>query len=186
MAAPEQLLYWLAVRQLSERVLGRMPGGDFACTGKTYDAQAGAEKMAAILTAVLSGARTFANVGMTPTDEVFHLEGAVIDMEILAYAWRAGMGLAWEETPTVGIVREGRAEQTFMTHPTTMRFREEVWAPQVFTREGLNQWLADGSPSLASKAWRIARDRIAAHEYRPEKAVQRELDRLMAVAEKEL
>ena len=186
MGAPEQVLYWLAVRQVSQAVLARTPGGDFACTGKVYDAQAGAEKMAAILTSALSGATTFTNVGMTPTDEVFHFEGAVIDMEILAYAWRAAKGLGWEEAPTADIVREGRAEQTFMTHPTTMRFREEVWAPEVFTREGLNQWLSDGSPSLAAKAWKVARARIAAHEYRPEPDVQRELDRLMEKAEKEL
>ena len=186
MAAPEQLLYWVAVRRIFERIFGQTMGGDFACTGKTYDAQTGAEKMAAILASVLSGATTFANVGMTPTDEVFHFEGAVIDMEILAYAWRTRKGLGWEDTPTSEIVREGRAEKTFLMHPTTMRFREEVWAPEVFTREGLNQWLADGSPSVTAKAAKVAEKRIAEHSYRPERGVQRDLDRLMETAERDL
>jgi len=185
-AAPEQILYWIAIRQISKEIFGATPGGDFAVTGKVYDAQTGAEKMAAILTAVLSGATTFSNVGMTPTDEVFHFEGAIIDMEILSYAWRTRRGLGWEDTPTADIVREGRAESTFMTHPTTMRFRDEVWQPQLFTRDGLNQWIADGSLSLLSRAWKIAHERIAENGYRPDADVQSELDRLMERARKEL
>jgi trimethylamine--corrinoid protein Co-methyltransferase len=186
MAAPEQLLYWFAIRQLTKSIFGQTAGGDFACTAKTYDAQAGAEKMAAILTSVMSGSTTFCNVGMTPTDEVFHFEGAVIDMEILAYAWRTRAGLGWEETPTEDIVREGREEGTFLTHPTTMRFRQELWAPELFTREGLNQWMADDSPSVIEKAEKIVEERLARHTYRPDKGVQRELDRILARAQKDL
>ena len=63
MASPEAVMYWLAIRQVSSQVFGRTPGGDFACMGKDYDAQAAAEKSAAIVTAVLSGATTFINAG---------------------------------------------------------------------------------------------------------------------------
>jgi trimethylamine:corrinoid methyltransferase-like protein len=161
-------------------------GGDFACTGKTYDAQAGAQKMAAILTSVVSGATTFANCGMTPTDEVFHFEGAVIDMEILSYAWRWRRGLAWEETATEEIVREGVAEKTFMTHPTTMRFREEIWDGEIFTNESFAQWMAEGAPGVLEKAARAAEKRIRENAYRPDADVQRELDRIMKAAEREL
>lgn len=183
MASAESILYWLAVRQLLERLLGQTIGGDFACTAKDCDAQAGAQKMAAILTSALSGATTFANVGMTPTDEVFHFEGAVIDMEILGYAWRVARGLAWESAATSGIVREGRGAGTFLMHPTTMRFRDELWAPRVFTGDTLGQWIAQGSPSLADRAVRIAEERIAAHDYCAAPDVRRELDRLVKRAE---
>jgi len=186
MASAEQVIYWVAVRQMFEHVFGQVLGGDFACTGKAYDAQAGAQKMAAILTSVLSGATTFANAGMTPTDEVFHFGGAVIDMEILAYAWRAGKGLAWEETATREIVAEGCREKTFFLHPTTMRFREEIWDPAVFTNESLAQWTSEGARGVVERAEGIARKRIEANEYRPEKDVQRELDRILEAAEREL
>jgi len=142
--------------------------------------------MAAILTAVLSGVTTFCNAGMTPTDEVFHFEGAVIDMEILSYAWRVGKGVAWEDAPTAEIVKEGRAADTFLMHPATMRFREEIWDPPLFTNESLGRWLAQGSPGVIEKAARIAEERIAAHSYHPSKDVQREFDRIMKIAEKDL
>jgi trimethylamine:corrinoid methyltransferase-like protein len=186
MGSAESVLYWLAVRQMLDRVFGWTIGGDFACTAKAYDAQAGAQKMAAILTSVLSGATTFANVGMTPTDEVFHFGGAVIDMEILNYAWRVGRGLAWESVPTSDTVREGRGAGTFLLHPTTMRFRDEIWDPRVFTNDSLGQWLAQGSPSVVDKASRVAEDRIAAHEYSAPADVRRELDRLLDTAKTSL
>ncbi len=186
MATPEAILGWLAVRQLQEHFFGQTMGGDFACMGKTYDAQAAAEKTAAILTAVMSGATTFANVGMTPTDEVFHFEGAVIDMEILGYAWRLRHGIGWEETPTVDIVAEGERDGTFLMHPTTMRFREEIWEPVVFTRESHNAWLAEGSPSVLEKAAGEAERRIAENDYRPEADVAKELKRLFEIAQKKL
>ena len=186
MASAEAIVYWLAIRQLMQHLFVQTMGGDFACTGKTYDAQAGAQKMAAILTAVLSGATTFCNAGMTPTDEVFHFEGAVIDMEILSYAWRVGKGVAWEDAPTAEIVKEGRAADTFLMHPATMRFREEIWDPPLFTNESLGRWLAQGSPGVIEKAARIAEERIAAHSYHPSKDVQREFDRIMKIAEKDL
>jgi trimethylamine:corrinoid methyltransferase-like protein len=186
MASPEAVQYWLAIRQLWKEVFGQDMGGDLACTAKTYDAQAGAQKMAAILTAVLSGATTFVSPGMTPTDEAFHFEGVVIDMEILAYALRVGKGLAWEKTATSDIVREGRKETTFLVHPTTMRFREEVWDPLVFTNETLAQWESEGSPSVVQRAARVARKRIDQHSYRPDKSVQKDLDRVMRIAEKDL
>jgi len=186
MASPEAVLYWLAIRQLWKEVFGQEVGGDLACTAKTYDAQAGAQKTAAILTAVMSGATTFVSPGMTPTDEAFHFEGVVIDMEILAYALRVGRGLAWEKTPTSDIVREGRKERTFLVHPTTMRFREEIWDPPVFTNDSMSQWESAGSPSVVQRAAAVARERIDQHSYRPDKPVQKDLDRIMRIAEKDL
>ncbi|MHC4714567.1 MAG: trimethylamine methyltransferase family protein [Planctomycetota bacterium] len=186
MATPEAILGWLAVRQLQEHFFGQAMGGDFACTGKTYDAQAAAEKTAAVLTAVLSGATTFANAGMTPTDEVFHFEGVVIDMEILGYAWRLRRGIGWEQTPTAEIVAEGERDGTFLMHPTTMRFRQEIWEPAIFTRESYDHWLAEGSPSVLERAAAEAERRIAENEYCPDADVRKELDRLMETARNEL
>ena len=186
MASPEALLLWLAIRQLHEHFFGQTVGGDFACMGKTYDAQAAAEKAAAVVTAVLSGATTFVNVGMTPMDEVFHLEGAVIDMEILGYAWRLRSGIGWEDTPTMEIVEEARRDGTFLMHPTTMRFREELWKPELFTREGLSSWMAKGSPGLLDRAAAVAEERIQANDLRPDADVRKELDRLLESAERQL
>ncbi len=186
MASPEALLYSLAIRQLHEHFFGQKVGGDFGCMGKTYDAQAAAEKTAAVLTAVLSGATTFTNIGMTPMDEVFHFEGAVIDMEILDYAWRIGRGLGWEDTPTADIVSEGRRDGTFLMHPSTMRFREEIWDPQIFTHEGFNHWTAQGGIGLIEKAAATARERIEANTYHVDGNVQKDLDRILAIAEKDL
>ncbi len=186
MASPEAVLLWLAVRQLHEHFFGQAVGGDFACMGKVYDAQAAAEKTAAVVTAVLSGATTFVNLGMTPMDEVFHFEGAIIDMEILDYAWRLRRGIGWEETPTVDIVREAERDGTFLMHTTTMRFREELWSPSLFTREGLSSWMAAGSPALLERAAAAASDRIEANDYHPEPDVARELERLLEEADKRL
>lgn len=186
MATPEAVLMSMAIRELHKEFFGQTIGGDFGCMGKTYDAQAGAEKTAAILTAVLSGATTFANPGMTPMDDCFHLGGAVIDMEILGYAWRVARGLAWEQTPTLDIVKESQREGTFLVHPTTMRFREEVWEPGVFTREPFDSWLAAGGEGLVERAAGVARERIEANDYSPEADVRKELDRIMALAEKKL
>jgi len=186
MASPEAVLLWLAVRQVHEHIFGGTVGGDFACMGKVYDAQAAAEKTAAVVTAVLSGATTFVNVGMTPMDEVFHFEGAVIDMEILGYAWRLRRGLGWEDTPTREVVEEGRRDGTFLMHPTTMRFREELWEPAIFTRGSLSSWIAEGSPGLMERAAAAAEERIAANDYRLDPDTRKDLDRLLEVAENRL
>jgi len=186
MAAPEAVIYWLAIREMLEHFLGRTVGADLSCMAKTYDAQAGAEKMAAVLTGALSGATTFSNVGMTPMDEVFHFDGAVVDVEIVRYALRAARGLAWEGTPTLEIVEEGREAGTFLMHETTMKFRDELWDPVIFTRESLNKWISEGSPELLDRAAEEAERRIGANEYHPDADVRKELDRLLAEAEEKL
>lgn len=186
MGSAEAVLFSLAIRQLHEHFFAATTGGDFGCMGKEYDAQAGAEKTAAVLAAVLSGARTFANAGMTPMDEVFHYEGVVIDMEILDYAWRVGRGLGWEETPTAEIVAEGRRDGTFLMHPSTMRFREELWDPRLFTHEGFDAWTAAGGVELVERAAKIAEEKISQNDYKPDGDVRKELDRILEIAEKDL
>ncbi|MCD6404636.1 MAG: trimethylamine methyltransferase family protein, partial [Planctomycetes bacterium] len=102
------------------------------------------------------------------------------------YAWRIGRGLGWEDTPTGDIVSEGRRDGTFLMHPSTMRFREEIWDPGLFTHEGFNQWTAQGAAGLIEKAAATAEERIEANTYRPDGDVRKALDRILAIAEKDL
>lgn len=186
MASPEALLYSAALRDMHKKIFGQTVGGDVACTGKVYDAQAAAQKMAMVLAAALQGGRTFVNAGMTPSDEVFHLAGAVIDVEIIEYVLRVQRGLAWETESTIDIVREGQRDGTFLMHPTTMRFREEVWEGEVFSNESFDRWVVDGKRDFYLKAAEVAEKRIAGNDYHPEPDERKELDRIYAVAEREL
>jgi trimethylamine:corrinoid methyltransferase-like protein len=84
------------------------------------------------------------------------------------------------------IEETGPAPANFLEHPTTLEnFRTVAWYPDLFEHTTLRQWENQGRPELIGRAREIAKERIAAHEYRLDAGKRRELDTIYARAEKE-
>jgi len=123
--------------------------------------------------------RRFGGVGQLSIDEVFSPQQAVLDREILAYVERvlAGLDLAPPDTDTLGLVREGMGEGSFVAATdTVLRFREFYHFPDIFRHWKVERWRAAGEPSVLGEAWSRAQEEIAASTFRLTEDKQREVD----------
>ena len=116
------------------------------------DAQAAAEKMMYMLLTALGGAKGIGGAG--GLKEHLCYEQVVIDNEIAGYVLQLlkgatinGETLALDEIERLGIGGD------FMTSEITMKFlRECYYAPRLFYRKRMSQWLGDGAKDTLERA----------------------------------
>lgn len=183
--SPEDLLATLIQIQLNRFYGIPVVAKSLLTSSKWPDAHAAAEKAAHTLAAALLGARIFTNAGLLSVDEIYSAEQVVIDYEIVQYVKRVCEGVAvTDETLSVAAIEEvALGAGHFLTHPTTLEhYRRATWDPALFTHSTMRQWLDKGMPDLIGQARKIARKRIAEHDYRLDSAIRRELDRIYARA----
>jgi len=157
---------------------------------KVPDAQAGMEKAATLLPAVLAGADTFGHCGICGTDHAGSLTWLALDDELMSYVKRIARGFAVDdEHLATGVVHTVGPAGNFLAEEHTVRhFREELWLPSpVWTRQAYDLWRADGGTSFTVRLRRHVEDILAAHQPEPLKdALAGEIDRIVKRAQQEL
>ncbi len=186
--SPEDLLATLFQVQLNRFYGIPLVAKSLLTTSKSPDAQAAAEKAAHTVAAALAGARIFTCAGLLSVDEIYSAEQLVIDHEIVQYAKRVCEGYEFStETLSVAAIEVvALGLGNFLEHPTTLdSFRTVTWNPSLFVHSTMRQWQDKGMPDLIGGARRIARKRIAEHDYVIDPAIRREMDRIWDRARRE-
>ncbi len=110
---------------------------------KRLDAQAGLEKAASLLLAIIGGADQFGHGGIVGADHGAGLDWLVVDDEALGFVKRIARGfevdddtLAYDVIAAVGSSGDFLAERHTVTH-----FRRELFLPSArWTREPYDKW----------------------------------------------
>jgi len=186
--SPEDLLATLVQGQLNAFYSIPWVAKAMLTTGKQPDAQAAAEKTANTLAAALMGARIFTCAGLLAVDEIYSAEQLVIDYEIVQYVARVCQGFEFnDQTLAIRAIEEmGQASGSFLYHRSTFdNFKKTTWMPDLFEHTTMGQWQEKGQPSITDQARKIARKRIANHEYQLEEEKRRDLELIYQRAKKE-
>jgi trimethylamine--corrinoid protein Co-methyltransferase len=187
--SPEQALMAVAMTQVAKYyglpVYINVGIGD----SKRVDAQSGLERGMTLLMGALAGADTFGHMGISGADQGASLEQLIVDNEMAAYVKRILRGfVVSEETLALEVIKRIGIGGSFLADEHTIaHFRQELWFPEGFDRRGWDTWWAEGAKSMVDWA-RERKEQILAN-HRPEPLdlhLAREIDRLIAVATKEL
>lgn len=145
---------------------------------KQEDFQAGLERMATLVPAVLSGVN-FITCGGTLDSTMLesHLL-LVLDDEMCGMALRLAEGITVnQETLALEVIRQVGFTGHYLNQPHTARhFRREHFLPRLLVREGYEAWEREGCRTVLDRARDRLRDILAAHQPQPlDPAVERGL-----------
>ncbi|MCX6144291.1 MAG: trimethylamine methyltransferase family protein [Ignavibacteriales bacterium] len=121
---------------------------------KCVDAQAGLETGIGAVLGALSGINVISGGGMMDYESAQSLEKLVIDNDICGMAYRLIQGVAQRDEPiAVDLLSELAIGGDFMTHPHTLQWHllEQKYS-RVINRDGYDQWVQSGKPTLAHRA----------------------------------
>jgi len=161
--SPEQSLGRTAIAQIG-RFLGLPTFGlGGGVEAKVPDAEAAAEAMMGMLLNALSGLTLTQCLGTLASGSYGSLEMLLICDEIVHMIERVMAGIKVnDETLALDVIEEVGFQGNFLTHMHTTRFfREELFLPQLFRREGIDQWVAQGARPVVETAQDVVRDILA-------------------------
>ena len=146
---------------------------------KLEDVQAGAERIATLLPAVLSGVN-FITCGGTLDSTMLesHLL-LVLDDELCGMALRMARGIeVTDESLALDVIRRVNFSGHYLNQPHTARhFRREHFMPRLMVREGYDAWEKGGRETVLDRARERMEEILAAHQPRElDPAVERELE----------
>ena len=146
---------------------------------KLADVQAGLERTATLLQAVLSGV-DFITCGGTLDSTMLESEPLLLlDDELCGAALRVARGIeVADETLALDVIREVGFSGHYLDHEHTVRhFRDEHFMPSLLPREPFDTWQAAGALSAMDHARERVRGILARHEpRRVDPTVERHLD----------
>jgi len=171
---PEWSLTQAALADMRDEIYG-LPIWSFAgaSDAKVVDAQAGAEAMFSITTAMLSRCNLVHDVGYLEYGNTSSLEMVTIADELIAMARHFHKGIA-VDTETLAIealkrVKDAGARGIFLTDDHTFEhFETALFLPELMDRSRYDTWEAEGSRDLYRRANEKARNLIAGHRPSPE------------------
>ena len=135
---------------------------------KLADVQAGVERVATLIPAVLSGVN-FITCGGTLDSTM--LESPVLlalDDEICGMVLRLASGIAVDdETLALDVIRRVNYSGQYLTEPHTRRhFRQEHFIPRLLVREGYETWEKEGRRTALDRARERVREILDGHQPR--------------------
>jgi len=187
--SPEQGLMGVAVAQLAKYY--RLPVGvNVGFTdAKVPDAQAGSEIGMTLLLGALAGADIFGGMGIAGCDQGFSLPQLIIDNEIIGFVKRILRGLRVDtETCAYDVIEQVGIGGMFLTHHHTLAlWRNEIWIPELCDRNLWEPWIAAGGKTMLERAIDRQEKILGTHTLEwLDEDTQRELDTIVAVAEREV
>ncbi|MBN1179688.1 MAG: trimethylamine methyltransferase family protein [Anaerolineae bacterium] len=149
-----------------------------ATEAKVEDVQAGIERTATLLQAVLAGVNFITCGGTLDATMLESHPLLVLDDELCGMALRMAEGIRVdEETLALDVIRKVNYSGHYLAEKHTMRhFRTEHYMPALLVREGYETWEKEGRKNAIDRARERVRAILAAH--RPndlDPAVEREL-----------
>jgi trimethylamine--corrinoid protein Co-methyltransferase len=172
---PEWSLTQAALADMRDEIYG-LPIWSFAgaSDAKTVDAQAGAEAMFSIITAMLSRCNLIHDVGYLEYGNTSSLEMVTIANELIAMARHFQKGIDVNDQ-TLALdalerVKSAGAKGIFLTDDHTFEhFEQALFIPRLLDRNRYDTWLAEGAQDLYRRSNALARDILATHRLEPPK-----------------
>jgi len=174
---PESILYCNAVRQVINYVIGEMMGVAF---GGTIDNIQGMFKLGfSLAVGALAGAKTFLSAGAT-SGGAFSPVHLVIHSDIVSHVEKFMQGFeVKEEGLSFQTIQEGIVSGMFLDHPSTLEYRKIYLEPKLFFKY-------ENFLQLKEEAKKIAKEKIAQHNFYLEEKIKKELDRIYQEASDKL
>jgi len=145
---------------------------------KLADVQAGVERAATLIPAVLSGVN-FVTCGGTLDSTMLESPALLaLDDEICGMVLRLASGIAVDdETLALDVIRRVNYSGQYLTEPHTRRhFRQEHYIPRLLVREGYETWEKEGRRTALDRARERVGEILANHQPRElDPAVERGL-----------
>lgn len=156
--SPEQNLGKVAVVQLARRYNLPIYGLGGGVEAKVPDGEAAAEAMMSMLMCGLVGMTMCQSLGTLSWGQYGSPEMVVLCDEMVHMIKRVLAGIAVnEETLALDVMREVGHGGSFLDHEHTLRFyRQELFFPNLFRRQTINQWQARG----AKMVHEVAHERV--------------------------
>ena len=144
-----------------------------ASDSKSVDAQAGAEAMFSITTAMLSRCNLIHDVGYLEYGNTSSLEMVTMADELIAMVRHFTQGiLVNEDTLALDAlqrVKDAGAKGIFLTDDHTFdHFESALFLPELLDRSRFDTWQNEGAPDLYQKSNNRAREILAQHRLQPE------------------
>jgi trimethylamine--corrinoid protein Co-methyltransferase len=184
---PEWSLTQAALADMRDEIYG-LPIWAFggATDAKVVDAQAGAEAMFSIVTAMLSRCNLIHDVGYLEYGSTSSLEMVAIADELIAMALHFTRGIpVTKDTLALDAlerVKSAGAGGIFLTDDHTFdHFQEALFLPDLLDRSRYDTWVADGSRDLYRRSNAKVRDILATHQPQPEMpaGLNKEIEQLL-------
>jgi trimethylamine--corrinoid protein Co-methyltransferase len=156
--SPEQNLGKMAVTQMAHRYQIPIYGLGGGVEGKVPDAEAAAEAAMEMLLNGLAGMTMSQSLGTLAFGMYGSQEMAVICDEIVNSIRRVLEGITVsDETLALDVIREIGPGGGYLQHEHTVsHFRHEMFFPQLFKRQSIDEWISSG----AKMAHEVAHDRV--------------------------
>ncbi len=171
---PEWSLTQAALADMRDELYG-LPIWAFggATDAKVVDAQAGAEAMFSIATAMLARCNLIHDVGYLEYGSTSSLEMVTVADELIAMARHFVRGIpVTQETlalEPLQRVQSADAGGIFLTDDHTFdHFQDALFLPELLDRSRYDTWVADGRRDLFQRSNTKARDILATHQPQPE------------------
>jgi trimethylamine---corrinoid protein Co-methyltransferase len=175
---PEWSLTQAALADMRDELYG-LPIWSFAgaSDSKVVDAQAGAEAMFSIVTAMLSRCNLIHDVGYLEYGNTSSLEMVTIADELIAMALHFTQGIpVSRETlalEALDRVKSQGDKGIFLTDDHTFdHFQEALFLPELLDRSRYDAWVADGGRDLFQRGNARTREILAAHQLEPDKPAE--------------
>ncbi len=188
-AGPEQALMAVAMTQMGKHYRLPVYINVGLTDSKVPDAQAGMEAGMTLICGALSGADIFGHLGICGMDQASSLDMLVMQHELIGYVERVMRGIRFEgDLIGLDVIEEVGPGGTFMDQEhTALNFREELWFPRLLDRDFYDAWLQGGAKTMAQRCREEKERLLKEHQPEPLPAdVEREIDRVLAGARKEL
>jgi trimethylamine--corrinoid protein Co-methyltransferase len=160
-----------------------------ATDSKVLDAQAGIESAFHILAQGLAGLNLIHDVGYMDSGMICSPEMLVLGNEVIGMARRFIAGIRVDaETLGRDVVESVGPGGHYLQEPHTVRhMRQELWFPQLLTRQHREIWRAEGGKDLAQRVRERVHDLVESHKVEPlPDSTLATLDRMVRQGEAEL
>ncbi|HUF88092.1 MAG TPA: trimethylamine methyltransferase family protein [Thermohalobaculum sp.] len=134
---------------------------------KTLDAQAGYESATTMMAVLLAGANyIWHSAGWNEAGMHCSVAKFVVDAEVCAMGYRMAEGIRWDDFEEgLAAVRDIGPGGHYLGHAHTLaNFERAFYMPKLFDNNAYEQWVADGSKDITTRALERARQMLKAYE----------------------
>lgn len=151
--SPELSLYSAALSEMATYLNLPLMGTSGASESKTVDLQAAIESTTQVIFSLLSRTTIPHDAGFLDCADIGSLEMLVMNDEIISMARRMMRGIEVnDETLHLDLIdRVGPGGEFISQIETAKGFRKEIWLPRLMDRQPWNQWVENGSVSMATR-----------------------------------
>jgi trimethylamine--corrinoid protein Co-methyltransferase len=134
---------------------------------KVFDAQAGYESATTMMAVLMSGANyIWHSAGWNEAGMHCSIAKFMVDAEVCAMGYRMAQGIQWDDfDEAIAAVRDVGPGGHYLGHPHTQaNFERAFFIPKLFDNNSVEQWIAEGSKEIKTRALEQARRLLGEYE----------------------